>query len=668
MITARTKFGVSEDAPTGLAFSPDGTLYMLGDDGDRLYTLNTTTGVATVVDGSTTQFGVSEATPQSIAFIGDQLYMVGDTRKLYTLNTTTGVATAVDSNVNDFGQSSAVYPLGLTSVGETLYMTAINSLTSPVPSLYSVDPATGIATKIDIPSRFGVSETIVNDLAGEVKYATPPSFTQTIDSTKDNITVAWDSVTDAETYAIRSCVANSCTWSEPQTTTDTIHTLTGLTASTSYKIGIGVDRQSEGYDIKWTERTASTSPSAPAFGLSVASTEVTSIGLSWNAVTGASGYAVQYCVASSNGECDENGWLRSAETGSSTTTLSLTNLNPNTQYRVRIGKNPAVSADRRIVSYWSEPISAQTRPEPISFNLGTEGISDTSITVNWVPASGATGYKVQHCTVSGGSCGGWTDSALLPTSDMTYTVTELDVGETYEVRLGKQVQGGTMEWSAPRRFTTYDRVYAFSLDRYADLVQNSVGLAVIFHTTYGAPQRDYTARVQYCEIADISVSDDCAGAWIHAGDVPPTRHLFPIQYLKAETYYNVRVGKIRSDGRMYWIQEKTISTPERPHEQPIQKVTGRRVSLVTTTSIILTWNAQSYAIYDVHYCAASDCPTWTELTASSNYITVNELQPNTEYRFRIRARRSVVREGQAQDLTVGAWRSSTFNVTTSPTQ
>ena len=197
------EFGVSEDAPTGLAFSPDGTLYMLGDGGDRLYTLNTTTGVATVVDGSTTQFGVSEATPQSIAFIGDQLYMVGDTRKLYTLNTTTGVATAVDSNVNDFGQSSAVYPLGLTSVGETLYMTAINSLTSPVPSLYSVDPATGIATKIDIPSRFGVSETIVNDLAGEVKYATPPLFTQTIDSTKDSITISWDSVTDAETYAIR---------------------------------------------------------------------------------------------------------------------------------------------------------------------------------------------------------------------------------------------------------------------------------------------------------------------------------------------------------------------------------------------------------------------------------------------------------------------------------
>ena len=389
--------------------------------------------------------------------------------------------------------------------------------------------------------------------------------------------------------------------------------------------------------------------------------------MSWNTVTGASGYAVQYCVAQSNGECDENGWLRGGETNSSTTTLSLSYLKPNTQYRVRVGKNPsATSTNRRIVSYWSEPISAQTEPEPISFNFGTEGIPDTSITINWIPASDATGYKVQHCAIS--DCPTWTDSASIPTSDMSYTITGLDVGETYEVRLGKQVSGGTMEWSAPGRFTTYDRVYAFSLDRYADPVQNSVGLAVIFHTTYGAPQRDYTARVQYCEIADITVSDECAGPWTHAGDVPPTRHLFPVQYLNAETYYNVRVGKIRSDGRLYWIQEKTISTPERPHNQPIQKVTGRRVSLVTTTSIILTWNAQSYATYDVHYCAASDCPTWTELTASSNYITVNELQPNTEYRFRIRARRSVVREGQAQDLTVGGWRSSTFNVTTSPTQ
>ena len=389
------------------------------------------------------------------------------------------------------------------------------------------------------------------------------------------------------------------------------------------------------------------------------------IELTWDDVSSGGEYVAQYCVAQSNSECDYAGWIK-VDPQRNARSVVIDQLTPNTNYRVRVGEAPTANSDTRVARYWSEPLVVRTLTDPISFSFA-EGVHDTSITINWQPASGATGYKVQHCEV--GSCGSWTDSAVLPTSDRSYTISNgITLGETYRVRLGKQVQGGTIEWSAYKALTTWDVAYAFSLDRYADPVQNSVGLALILHTTSGVPQRDYTARVEYCEIADISVSIDCAGPWIHAGDVPPTRHLFPVQYLNAETYYKVRVGKIRSDGLIYWIQQKTISTPERPHSQPIQKVTGRRISLVTTTSIILTWNAQSYATYDVHYCAASDCPSWTELTASSNYITVNELQPNTEYRFRIRARRSVVREGQAQDLTVGAWRSSTFNVRTSPTQ
>ena len=49
---------------------------MAGADNDWLYTLNTTTGVATRV-GSSTQFGVSEDNPQGLASFGNTLYMVG---------------------------------------------------------------------------------------------------------------------------------------------------------------------------------------------------------------------------------------------------------------------------------------------------------------------------------------------------------------------------------------------------------------------------------------------------------------------------------------------------------------------------------------------------------------------------------------------------------------
>ena len=70
---------------------------MVGAANDALFTLNTSTGVATRV-GSATQFGVNEFAPSGLAAIGNTLYMVGTTNNaLFTLNTTTGVATRVGS-------------------------------------------------------------------------------------------------------------------------------------------------------------------------------------------------------------------------------------------------------------------------------------------------------------------------------------------------------------------------------------------------------------------------------------------------------------------------------------------------------------------------------------------------------------------------------------------
>ena len=78
-VGSSTAFGVSETNPSGLA-SHNGVLYMVGWSQDALYTLNTTTGVATRV-GSSTQFGVSESVPSGLASHNGVLYMVGDTNE-----------------------------------------------------------------------------------------------------------------------------------------------------------------------------------------------------------------------------------------------------------------------------------------------------------------------------------------------------------------------------------------------------------------------------------------------------------------------------------------------------------------------------------------------------------------------------------------------------------
>ncbi len=82
-ITIGSFGGVNEKFPQGLAVIGS-TLYMAGGSNAALYTVDTTTGVATRV-GSATLFGVSESSPQDLAAIGNTLYMVGDSNDVLYL-------------------------------------------------------------------------------------------------------------------------------------------------------------------------------------------------------------------------------------------------------------------------------------------------------------------------------------------------------------------------------------------------------------------------------------------------------------------------------------------------------------------------------------------------------------------------------------------------------
>ncbi len=226
-IGTANEFSASEDNPRGLASIED-TLYMVGVDNDALYTLDTSSGIATQVgavgniaakglasititeNGTTTttlymvsdglnalytlditagsstrnvatrvgtsnNFNVNEISPDGLASIGDTLYMVGaQTRALYTLDITSsgstlGQATRVGAAVN-FGVSfdkdeDRLEPRGLASIGDTLYM-----LDSKNNSLYTLDITVGSstlgqATRVGATSDFGVREGAPEGLA-----------------------------------------------------------------------------------------------------------------------------------------------------------------------------------------------------------------------------------------------------------------------------------------------------------------------------------------------------------------------------------------------------------------------------------------------------------------------------------------------------------------------
>ena len=120
---------------------------MVGAVNDALYTVDTTTGVATRV-GSADQFGVNEGIPTGLTYLPQStpmpdpdpdpdpmpdpdptpsgtLYMTGGTNDaLYTLNPSTGRATRVGSATR-FGVNEAS-PSGLAAIGNTLYLSLIH--------------------------------------------------------------------------------------------------------------------------------------------------------------------------------------------------------------------------------------------------------------------------------------------------------------------------------------------------------------------------------------------------------------------------------------------------------------------------------------------------------------------------------------------------------------
>ena len=163
--TYARQMGSATTSLTGLA-SHNGTLY--GVSGSALNSVDPATGIATQI-GSASQFGVSENRAAGLASHGGTLYMAADLgwisaasnyiSKLYTLDTTTGVATPAGSNNGIISGTNGISLRGLASLGGTLYAVANQSNLNI--GLYSISIGTSsmsTGTRIGSAAYFGVSD------------------------------------------------------------------------------------------------------------------------------------------------------------------------------------------------------------------------------------------------------------------------------------------------------------------------------------------------------------------------------------------------------------------------------------------------------------------------------------------------------------------------------
>ncbi len=274
----------------------------------------------------------------------------------------------------------------------------------------------------------------------------PPGIPTSVTVTQkaDTLDVRWTAASYATGYKVqwKSGTQSYDTASREATTTGTRHKIPNLTFGTTYTVRVIATKTGARDGTPSAEQSifiVSTLDSPPV----MASAKVDTLTVTWNAVSNATGYRVQWKSGVATYPTSD---LTSAAThgqatiaGGSTTTYKISNVTAGTTYTIRV---IATSTNLNIAdSDPSEEVmvtAATNKPTNVRVTPG-----HFQLLVAWTEATGATGYKIQwksgqqayntsdrQETVSGGST-------------TTYTIENLTFGTTYTVRVTATLAGGT---------------------------------------------------------------------------------------------------------------------------------------------------------------------------------------------------------------------------------
>ena len=253
---------------------------------------------------------------------------------------------------------------------------------------------------------------------------TTPSLINATAMGSDKITVSWNAVTNASGYKVEYATANTFADKKTVTSNSTSTILTGLTANTIYHIRViatGTEMYSDSMpsDTK-TVTTQKIALAKPTLGIVPAMGSDTII-VSWNAVTNANGYKVEYATA--------NTFADKKTVTSNSTSTTLTGLTANTIYHIRVIAtgtgmySDSMPSDTKTVT--TKKIALAT---PSLINATATG-SD-KITVSWNAVTNASGYKVEYATANT-----FADKKTVTSNSTSTLLTGLTANTAYHIRV-----------------------------------------------------------------------------------------------------------------------------------------------------------------------------------------------------------------------------------------
>ncbi len=519
------------------------------------------------------------------------------------LTATVSSATAVALNWNAV-KSATGYLVEDSSDGGTTWATVT---TTPNAS------TTAASLTADTAYQFRVSaiNATGNSPASNVQSVTtllaaPTGFGATASTTvATEIDLAWTAVTHATNYKIER--------STDQTLWTTLSPSPALTGSSAaYNDTTALAGTTYYYRISAIDAAGTSAPAAAAHALTIPATptltatvaSATSVDLSWNAVTGATGYTLESSP-------DGTTWTGIATQAG--TTYTNTGLTADTSYQYRVKATDATG---------NSPTSAvQTVTTLLASVTGftataTTG-SSTSMDLAWTAVTHATNYLIER-SIDGVNWSTLTPSPALSGSSATYADTGLLAGTTYYYRLSAINANGTSAATTAVHTITRSATPAATA---AAVSATEVDLA-------WTPSLGATGYL-------IESSSDGGTTW--ATVTTATGLTYANTGLTADTSYQYRVSAVNASGNSAPSSVQTVSTL-------LLAPAGFTATPSTTvpTEIDLAWTAVTHASNylierspnGVLWTTLSPSPA---LTGTSHAYADTSVAAGTSYYYRISA-------------------------------
>ena len=203
----------------------------------------------------------------------------------------------------------------------------------------------------------------------------------------DSITLTWDDAGDAERYRVYRYNSETGKYGYLGTVSDTTYTDKNLQAGTEYRYKVRCMWTIGGnnYFGTYSSVVGAATPPAKVENVSVDGQSSTKITLSWDSVSGVSGYRIlQY-------NSDSDDYEEVASVGAGATNLDVTKLIPASVYQFKVQAYKTIDTQTSLGEA-SDEIVGVTKPGKVKkVKLTTKS---SAVTIKWSKADGVTGYQI----------------------------------------------------------------------------------------------------------------------------------------------------------------------------------------------------------------------------------------------------------------------------------